>query len=786
MKEIVIVCILILSPLLLSGQNPDGNYNPFVNGGTISPSPLLPVEANGTGLISFNFGNTGSDPLNLYTDQYVVLTITLSYGEPNHADPVSAIGGTAAGLFSWSYNSGTYTAIQTATIPAGSTGSITIDYRVTQNSASPGYNGFNLNITPAPYQTTSNTQNDDAISSYTFTEVRDFGDAPLTYGSADHLLDFQNYLGSLWDGEGSYLASASADGDDTDGQDDEDGVIFPEQIYGGETMTLPVTVTGLGLINAWIDWNGDGDFADAGERIANNVLGSDETVDLSITVPVEAATTVPIFARFRFTPGTLSSSSGSADGGEVEDYQLNIICSPPDATLSSSDDDDIFCEGTSVTFTAGGGTNYIFRINGWNVQDGASSTFTTSSLSNNARVDVIVSDDFGCAATSDEITNTVNPLPVPTIASSDADNTICEGNSVTFTAGGGTVYNFRMGGTSVQNGTVDSYTTTLLTHGQVVDVIVSDANGCSALSEEINHTVNQMPSVPVVDVVDNCDGTSILSTSANGSLVWSTGASTSAISVSTPGTYTVTSTINSCTSAAGSGVAAPRSAPLPPVVSSSAPENTCPFLTVDLTELVTSSTPSGGSILYKLVDDPMGADVSDPSSVGTGTYYIFYQNQEDCYSEETEIIARINDCPPDITPTLIVNPNIMHGITSFNLTVRITELNMVNTSGAIVVNIPRDSRWTLTNGYIPSLTVIGGTSLDNNEWAYSSDAINHIFTSTTSIPAGEASTFGFRVTFDPGSTRGVYTVTSQVVSGGGGEARVSNNADSEKIDYFQE
>jgi hypothetical protein len=47
-------------------------------------------------------------------------------------DPLTAIGGNYASLFSWTYNSGTYTGIQTGTIPDESSGNITISYRVTR------------------------------------------------------------------------------------------------------------------------------------------------------------------------------------------------------------------------------------------------------------------------------------------------------------------------------------------------------------------------------------------------------------------------------------------------------------------------------------------------------------------------------------------------------------------------------------------------------------------------------------------------------------------------------
>jgi len=74
-------------------------------------------------------------------------------------------------------------------------------------------------------------------------------------------------------------------------------------------------------------------------------------------------------------------------------------------------------------------------------------------------------------------------------------------------------------------------------------------------------TVNSVPSAPTISVTNNC-GNSVLTATGTGSLLWSTGATTSSITVTTAGTYTVTRTVNTCTSPAASAVAAPRALPV--------------------------------------------------------------------------------------------------------------------------------------------------------------------------------------------------------------------------------
>lgn len=248
----------------------------------------------------------------------------------------------------------------------------------------------------------------------------------------------------------------------------------------------------------------------------------------------------------------------------------NTVHALPSPTLTSSDPDNTFCSGTSVTFSAGGGTNYNFRVNGSSVQNGSSSTYTTSSLTNGQIIDVIVTNANGCSATSSSISNTVRALPNPTLTSSDADNVFCEGSTITFTAGGGTSYNFRVNGTSVQDGTSTTYTTSTLTDGQVVDVIVTNSFGCTAASAQIVNSVDARPVANAGTGGNECDLTFQLNavpsvgigtwtrtagpSGATATFSPSSNSPTAIATVSAYGTYTFTWTETNGTCSASSSV----------------------------------------------------------------------------------------------------------------------------------------------------------------------------------------------------------------------------------------
>ncbi|MEM1335377.1 MAG: IPTL-CTERM sorting domain-containing protein, partial [Actinomycetota bacterium] len=131
------------------------------------------------------------------------------------------------------------------------------------------------------------------------------------------------------DGEPDGQPSPAADGDG----DDEDGVV----IVGGmvdacttgnalDVMLTDANLTGAALLDAWIDWNGNGTFDHPVEHL---FLGASAPLApgpnaLIFDAPCDAMGQSTTYARFRLSStGGLAPTGPSADG-EVEDYITQI------------------------------------------------------------------------------------------------------------------------------------------------------------------------------------------------------------------------------------------------------------------------------------------------------------------------------------------------------------------------------------------------------------------------------------------------------------------------------
>lgn len=106
--------------------------------------------------------------------------------------------------------------------------------------------------------------------------------------------------------------------------DTSDDGITVAALTPGSTATITVVVTGAtGRLDAFVDLNRDGDFADAGEKIFSSVPLTVGTHNLSYAVPTTAVPG-PTYARFRLSTAGGLSFNGAAPTGEVEDYPVRI------------------------------------------------------------------------------------------------------------------------------------------------------------------------------------------------------------------------------------------------------------------------------------------------------------------------------------------------------------------------------------------------------------------------------------------------------------------------------
>jgi len=130
------------------------------------------------------------------------------------------------------------------------------------------------------------------------------------------------------------------------------------------------------------------------------------------------------------TSGTISLIGTNGTCSNSATYTVTINPNPTITVSSGS-----LCQGTSITLTANGATDYT-----WSPSVTLSNNTGSMVISNTNTTTTynVIGNSLGCFSQSQ--TSTVNVIPNPTVTVGPLTNTICEGTNITITANGATNY----------------------------------------------------------------------------------------------------------------------------------------------------------------------------------------------------------------------------------------------------------------------------------------------------------------------------------------------------------
>lgn len=356
-----------------------------------------------------------------------------------------------------------------------------------------------------------------------------------------------------------------------------------------------------------------------GPSLASPLIGTYS----GITIPPSTTSTGNCLT-FRFTSDASNINSG---------WIADITCEKAGITTTPSSS---ACLGDTITLTATPGTSYL-----WNNGQTTQSIIVMSSGIYSVSVTSVV----GCNLVSDPKIITINSRPASTVSISGS-TTFCQGNSVLLTASTGTLYNWN---TSSTTSSVN------VTSSGNYWVTVTNASGCSTISDTVSVIVNPLPVLNIPVSSNLCNGDTIYIDAGAGftSYLWNTSATTQQIAVTQAGNYSVTVTNEfSCQNTDVTSINLIQN----PVADYTYTVNNG---TVNFT-----NTSSNSNTYYWLFDDGTNSSLSSPSHIYTqsGLYNVILISTNECGSDTATyqinvIVSDLNSLSIAKNIKIFPNPN---------------------------------------------------------------------------------------------------------------------------------
>jgi hypothetical protein len=277
--------------------------------------------------------------------------------------------------------------------------------------------------------------------------------------------------------------------------------------------------------------------------------------------------------------------------------------------------------GGATTFCQGGSVVLSGNNNGGTWSTGA----ITSSITVISSGTYFVTNTNNCGSTqSNSITVNVNP---PLVAS-----TITAGGATTFCQGGSVVLSGNSNGGTWSTGATNS-SITVTSSG---NYFVNNTNSCGSVSSNsITITVNQVPAASTIiagNATTFCQGGSVVLSGNDNSGTWSTGATTSSITVTSSGTYFVTNTNNCGSTQSNIITVTVNTPPATSIITAGGPTTFCQGGSVVLSGSNNSGTWS------------TGATTNSINVNSSGIYFV--TNTNNCGSTQSNSITVTVNTPP--------------------------------------------------------------------------------------------------------------------------------------------
>lgn len=250
----------------------------------------------------------------------------------------------------------------------------------------------------------------------------------------------------------------------------------------------------------------------------------------------------------------------AADGFGCTDTSsiVNVGVFTPTASIISAGPLTI-CPGDSVNLTASAGSAFL-----WSTGE----TTPGIQAQNPGSYSVTITDLNGCEAVAAPVLVQHHTPPVANLSPNGADS-VCMGDSLLLTASGGVSYQWTHGPTG---------STVFVANPGNYAVVVTDGNGCRDTSASLDLAYYiPVATITAAGPTDICPGDSVtLSASAGSNYLWSNGATTASITVTSPGSYTVTLTDPNGCSATSASISVTHLTPPTAGISLSGPTAFCP------------------------------------------------------------------------------------------------------------------------------------------------------------------------------------------------------------------